>query len=66
MLGLLSGNAALSGGIRHGGGHRGADARVEGTGQDVVSGQFLCTHQGGDGVAGGQLHLLVDIRSTHI
>ena len=60
-LRLQAGHAALAGGfchsVRHSLGHPG----VEGTGDDVLFAAVIVGDEVGDGVGGGQLHLIVDV-----
>ena len=60
-LRLQAGHAALTGSFCHSVRHSLSHAGVEGTGDDVLFAAVIVGDEVGDGVGGGQLHLVVDV-----
>ena len=62
---LQPGHAGFPGSLGHGLGHALGHAGVKGVGNDVLIAALGVGNQVGDGVGGGQLHLVVDVPGPH-
>ena len=63
---LGAGHAGVPGGLGHGGGDSGTTRLSKAEGDDVLLAQLLLGDEGGQGLGGGQLHLIVDFPGAHV